>query len=98
MRRTARTVVGTLALMAAAISLTAVPAGADEVVAAAKCGFHKEGTPAVQAWYNHCGSGNVWIRKTYAVGSDEFECVRPGDTLLGVWPYITGAYYDNRTC
>ncbi|SDM34841.1 DUF6355 family natural product biosynthesis protein [Allokutzneria albata] len=63
-----------------------------------KCGFDPKGTPAVQAWYNHCGSGNVRIRIDRFIGDNTFQCVGPGLTLLGVWPDFYDAWYDNRTC
>ncbi|MFB9904293.1 DUF6355 family natural product biosynthesis protein [Allokutzneria oryzae] len=101
MRRTARAVVGTVAAMAAAMSLTALPASGapvGDVAKLEKCGFDRKGTPAVQAWYNHCGSGSVWIQVDHFVGDNTFQCVGPGLTLLGVWPDVYDAWYDNRTC
>ncbi|WP_086824169.1 DUF6355 family natural product biosynthesis protein [Allokutzneria sp. NRRL B-24872] len=98
MRTTVKGLVAAIAAMAATASLAAVPADAAPVERAAKCGYYRAGTPAVQAWYNHCGGGKVWIKVFHTFGDDTFWCVGPGHTSLGVWPEINDAVYDNRTC
>ncbi|GAA3990735.1 hypothetical protein GCM10022247_06910 [Allokutzneria multivorans] len=98
MRSTVKVVAGAVAAMAAVVGLTAAPAAAAPAGPDCRGGYYRAGTPAVQAWYNHCGGGKVWIKVFHTFGDDTFWCVGPGHTHLGVWPEINDAVYDNRTC
>ncbi|MFF2502222.1 DUF6355 family natural product biosynthesis protein [Streptomyces sp. NPDC058067] len=66
---------------------------------ASACGWYTDW--AAHAWYNHCGTGHVVIHVDIVnLGGvpDYDKCVGPGDTYLGSWPNVQGAWYAGRTC
>ncbi|WP_412566555.1 DUF6355 family natural product biosynthesis protein [Streptomyces chartreusis] len=99
-----------IATMAAAASLAvgtapanaalAPPPHTQSAPALSPCGWYTDWTAT--AWYNHCGTGKVVIYvDLLSVGgsSEGYErCVGPGDTWLGSWPGVQGAWYVGRTC
>ncbi|GHJ38074.1 DUF6355 family natural product biosynthesis protein [Streptomyces sp. TS71-3] len=109
MRRGIKSALATAAVAAAAslamgtASASAAPVTApqaQEAKAASACGWYTDWT--AHAWYNHCGTGRVVIYvDLLSVGgsSEGYEtCVGPGDTYLGSWPAVQGAWYVGRTC
>ncbi|MGC5561606.1 DUF6355 family natural product biosynthesis protein [Streptomyces sp. FR-108] len=107
MRRGIKSALMTAALAAAAVGTTVAPANAApqptpqaQPATASACGWYTDWT--AHAWYNHCGSGRVVIYvDLLSVGgsSEGYEkCVGPGDTFLGSWPAVQGAWYVGRTC
>jgi hypothetical protein len=70
-----------------------------DTVLPSPCGWYTDWTAT--AWYNHCGPGRVVIHVDVinAGGWPDYDkCVGPGDTWLGSWPNVQGAWYAGRTC
>lgn len=112
MRRSIRAALtGAVAIAAAAVGMGVPPASANAAVpataeqaaqpgaAASPCGWYTDWMAG--AWYNHCGTGHVVIHVDIVNlgGVPDYEkCVGPGDTYLGGWPNVQGAWYVGRTC
>ncbi|GAA3990331.1 hypothetical protein GCM10022247_06250 [Allokutzneria multivorans] len=78
-----------LVLSASAVGLVGATHPAEAAPLAHPCGYY-----VIQnnAYYNHCGSGNVTIHIEKLFGDKE-QCVTPGHTPIGLQPFTTFAYY-----
>lgn len=88
--------VSTLAVTPAQASAEAFPSTPTVVTSAAACGYTgNSGTNAgnLNAYYNHCGTGNVRVQIDYQVGND-FRCVSPGVTWIRyqIWNPVTNIF------
>lgn len=59
--------------------------------AALVCGYNDNDNG--EAVYRHCGEVNVRIKTTTVFGTDSYQCVAPGDTVLGATWFISGSHY-----
>ncbi|MFB9904231.1 DUF6355 family natural product biosynthesis protein [Allokutzneria oryzae] len=76
-------------LSASAVGLVGTTHVAEAGPSSHPCGYH---VITNNAYYNHCGSGNVLIHIEKLFG-DEEKCVSPGNTPIGLQPFTHGAYY-----
>ncbi len=58
---------------------------------ALSCGYNDNDNG--KAVYRHCGNTTVRIETTNVFGGKSYQCVAPGDTVLGDTWFIRGSHY-----